>query len=277
MIDVLGMLEAEQLFNLFHENLNPFIKLFDKRLHTAAWCRQISAVLFTAMLAVSAKFHRPDIYQTLLAAAQQLVTRGIADALNHIGLVQALCVLVYWKEPTVRLGRHGSGLLQATSLTRHCYSQDGTSWIKVGFAIRLGYQLRLHARRQTPLPTDELEARLILNNERTWLNLCCFDASYRFHFDDDSDSQLVARMASPHGLRLDRWLSESLMYDCPDDALLCASIECGKVHTLCASIEASNSLIAAEALVTHCDAMVREAYVKYFEPDCEPCATARCA
>lgn len=141
-------------------------------------------------------------------------------------------------------------------------TQDGSSWIKVGFAIRLGYQLRLHTRRQHPLPMDETEARMVLDRERTWLNLVCFDSSY-------SDSDGGSLMASPYGLKLDKWLSESLMYDCPDDVLLCASVECGKVHTLCGSIESCSSPMAAQALVTHCDALVAEAYGKYFEPACE--------
>jgi hypothetical protein len=67
------------------------------KVHTAEWVRSSSTVLFSAILAVSAKFFRPALYPTLLAHAQQLVTRGIADALSQIGLVQALCLLVYWK------------------------------------------------------------------------------------------------------------------------------------------------------------------------------------
>lgn len=124
--------------------------------HTAEWVRSTSTVLFSAILAVSAKFFRPILYPTLLAHAQQLVTRGIADALSQIGLVQALCLLVYWKLP-----------------------EDNSAWMKIGLAIRLGYQLRLHTRRQTPLPAVESEARLILDRERTWYCLICFDFAYQ--------------------------------------------------------------------------------------------------
>lgn len=52
---------------------------------------------------------------------------------------------------------------------------DSSAWMRVGYAIRLGYQLRLHRRRHTPLPPDELEARVILDRERTWIALICFD------------------------------------------------------------------------------------------------------
>lgn len=56
---------------------------------------------------------------------------------------------------------------------------DSSAWMRVGYAIRLGYQLRLHRRRQTPLPPDELEARVILDRERTWIVLICFDKYVR--------------------------------------------------------------------------------------------------
>jgi len=62
--------------------------------------RKTSTVLFTAILAVSAKFFRKDLYQSLLLSAQQLVVRGTGEGTNiHIGLVQACLLLVYWKEP----------------------------------------------------------------------------------------------------------------------------------------------------------------------------------
>lgn len=125
--------------------------------HTTEWVRSSSTVLFSAILAVSAKFFRPALYPTLLAHAQQLVTRGIADALSQIGLVQALCLLVYWKEP-----------------------EDNSAWMKIGLAIRLGYQLRLHTRRRSErLPSVELEARMVLDRERTWYCLICFDFAYQ--------------------------------------------------------------------------------------------------
>lgn len=62
--------------------------------------RKSSTVLFTAILAVSAKFFRKDLYQSLLLSAQQLVVRGTGEGTNlHIGLIQACLLLVYWKEP----------------------------------------------------------------------------------------------------------------------------------------------------------------------------------
>lgn len=70
---------------------------FSLVVHTVDWVRASSTVLFTSILCVSAKFFRPDLYQPLLSHAQQLIARGIADSLAQLGLVQALCLLIYWK------------------------------------------------------------------------------------------------------------------------------------------------------------------------------------
>lgn len=65
-LGVLTETEASQLFEHFHREMNPFIILFDKHLHTVEFVRMTSTVLFTTLLAVSAKFARPDLYQVRL-------------------------------------------------------------------------------------------------------------------------------------------------------------------------------------------------------------------
>lgn len=118
-----------------------------------ATVRTNSPVLFTAMLATAAKFFRHDLYPRLLAHAQNMVTRAMGgDIEPNIGVLQAVLLLVYWKEPL-----------------------DASAWLRIGYAIRLGYQLRLYRKRIEPLPADELEARILLDRERTWIVLICFD------------------------------------------------------------------------------------------------------
>ena len=127
--------------------------------------RRTSTVLFTSILAVSAKFFRPDIYQTLLLAAQQLVVRGTGEGTHvHIGLVQACLLLVYWKQPTDSSAwiRTGEPLPVFRASESPLLSVSFTS----GFALRAAYQLGLHVKRMSPLPSDETEARLILDRER---------------------------------------------------------------------------------------------------------------
>lgn len=138
-LGILTLAEADQLWSFFFRTLNRFIILFDHVLHTREFVRSTSTVLFASILAVSAKFIRPDLYPTLLANAQQLVGRGIVESRASLGLIQAILVLVYWKPP-----------------------MDGSAWLRTGLAVRLGYQLDLHVSRTGPLPEDEHEARLIL-------------------------------------------------------------------------------------------------------------------
>jgi hypothetical protein len=96
--NLLSLEIATQLFDLFLQQLNQYIILLDPHLHTLDYVRRSSGALFAAMLAVSAKFHRKDLYPALLVAAQQLASRGMGgEGEQGIGLIQALLILVYWK------------------------------------------------------------------------------------------------------------------------------------------------------------------------------------
>jgi hypothetical protein len=113
--------------------------------HTLDLIRRESGILFTSILTVSAKFSRPALYPLLLAHAQAVLSRAMIAGDCNLSIVQALLIMVHWKAPT-----------------------DKSAWVKLGIAIRLSYQLGLHAVRQTPLPIDEVAARKIRAAERTW-------------------------------------------------------------------------------------------------------------
>lgn len=117
---------------------------------TLAYMRQTSTLLLTAVLAASAKFFHRSLRQHLLMHAQTILGRALIVGECNIAVIQALIILSSWKEAT-----------------------DRSSWVKMGTAIRLGYQLGLHVPRKEPLPLDEGEARLIADSERTWIVLSC--------------------------------------------------------------------------------------------------------
>ncbi|GAA5851024.1 hypothetical protein JCM8547_009157 [Rhodosporidiobolus lusitaniae] len=240
-LGVLSSLEAAQLIQLFHSHLNPYIILLDKHLHTPEYVRSTSTVLYTAMLAVSAKFFRQDLYQSLLLSAQQLITRCMGgDGQPHLGLCQALLLVVYWKEPF-----------------------DSSAWLKVGYAIRLAYQLGIHHKRTGPLPADEHQARVMLDSERTWITLVCFDHSYILA--DDFDTTHETRMITQHDIDIDAWLAETKPYDVPDDNEQGASIELIRVYRLCKNIVNANSKAAAHTLASHLSSMLAETHRKYLD------------
>ncbi|WWC66062.1 uncharacterized protein I303_108684 [Kwoniella dejecticola CBS 10117] len=138
----------------FHDRLNHLVAVLDYKLHTLAYLRRSSTVLFTAVIAVASKFSRPDLHHILLSHAQTLLTRSINNGVADVAVVQSIMILMYWKLPA-----------------------DTSSWRKIGIAIRMGYQLYWHVSRKQPLPDDDMAARKILNAERTWMCLFCFDRS----------------------------------------------------------------------------------------------------
>ena len=126
------------------------LSLADSSVSTLAYMRQTSTLLLTAVLAASAKFFHRSLRQNLLMHAQTILGRALIVGECNIAVMQALIILSAWKEAT-----------------------DRSSWVKLGTAIRLGYQLGLHVHRREPLPSDDMEARLVADSERTWIVLSC--------------------------------------------------------------------------------------------------------
>lgn len=143
----------------FHRHLNPMIAILDPnrkcparfpltQVHTLDYIRG-STILFTAVIAVGSRFIRKELHQPLLTHAQMILNRATATGDVNIGIIQALLILMYWKAPS-----------------------DRSAWVKIGIAIRLGYQMGMHIPRTEPLPEDERLARIIRNAERTWFCEC---------------------------------------------------------------------------------------------------------
>lgn len=94
--------------------------------------RETSAVLFSAVLAAASKFFRKDLYQVLLAHTQQLFNRALAESCYDISLIQAIGLLVYWRETT-----------------------DKSAFVKIGIAIRMCYQLGLYFSQDAPVADSD--------------------------------------------------------------------------------------------------------------------------
>ncbi|WVR07895.1 hypothetical protein IAU60_004938 [Kwoniella sp. DSM 27419] len=152
---ILSEIEALAMVQLFHDRLNPLVAVLDPKLHTLAYLRNTSTVLFSTVLALASRFGRSDLHPLLLSHAQTLLDRAITSGLAEVGVVQTIMILTYWKAPA-----------------------DTSAWRKIGIALRIGYQLYWHVPRTQRLPDDEMAARKILNVERTWQCLFCFDRSW---------------------------------------------------------------------------------------------------
>ncbi|GAA6019115.1 hypothetical protein JCM10207_006547 [Rhodosporidiobolus poonsookiae] len=240
---VCSLLEAEQLFEHYHTKMNAFIILLDRYLHTAEHVRKTSTVLFTTLLAVSAKFIRPDLYSSLWATSKQLVGRAIIDGKVSLGLIQSILLQVYWKPP-----------------------EDCSAWLRVGEAIRMGYQLHLHSHRSTPLPDDDFEARLIMDKERTWIDLCAFDQTFFLQSVDEDDGFHQTCMIPHFRINVSTWLEETKRYGVVDDLEQGADFEWMKVQRLSKAIARGGSA-NARSLSGHVQGLLDASYQRYLDPN----------
>ncbi|PWN36981.1 uncharacterized protein FA14DRAFT_152397 [Meira miltonrushii] len=239
---VLSELDARQLFDHYHQKMNGFIILLDPFLHTVDYVRRTSPTLFSTILAVSAKFIRPKLYDSLLMHAKQLVGRGIIDGKVSIGLVQSLLIQVYWKKP-----------------------DDASAWLRVGEAIRMGYQLHLHRHRTEPLPNDEYEARLILDRERTWIDLCAFDQTFFLQSAEEEDGFHQTCMVPFFKINVKDWLKETKQYGVEDDLEQGANFEWIKMQRLSRDIPRAKPG-NARALGQHIQGTLEAAHQQYLDP-----------
>ena len=150
--------------------------------HTLRQLRESSTILLTAILAASAKFFHRTMRPALLSHAQTILNRSLLVGECSTGTIQALLLLSAWKEPT-----------------------DKSSWVKMGIAIRLGYQLGLHIPRAGPLPVDAHQARLLIDSERTWIVLSCKYCNSLTCFRANDD-----RLRSIVGSETDRIVSDCM-------------------------------------------------------------------
>lgn len=134
-------------------------------MHTLNFLRTTSTVLLSAVVASASKFFRSDLHPVLISHARTLLDRAIQTGAFDAGVIQALLIHTYFKEP-----------------------EDTSGWFKVGMALRIAYSMFWHIPRTEPLPENDDEARDILvsasvtatwlttqNTERTWLAMFSFD------------------------------------------------------------------------------------------------------
>lgn len=99
----------------------------------------MSTELFTAVLMASSRIYRPDLHAVLRTHGETIISRAVIGGRGDTSLIQALMIAVSSHSAT-----------------------DTTTWQKVGWAIRLGYQFRWHTARRRPLPITDHEKRLQL-------------------------------------------------------------------------------------------------------------------
>ncbi|CED85490.1 Transcription factor domain, fungi [Phaffia rhodozyma] len=152
--------EAKTLFSVFMNRLNPICSLLDSVLHTPEWTRSTSPVLYTAILMAATQLTLVDRHARLRMFAKSLSGLAFAEGVCEIGLCQALFLLGFW---------------------RRTDEVAGGGWKLVGYAIRIAYELGLHREHVRPLPEDALEARLVLDRERTFYALTAFENLLEVH------------------------------------------------------------------------------------------------
>ncbi|CUA71824.1 hypothetical protein RSOLAG22IIIB_09883 [Rhizoctonia solani] len=145
--------EAEHLFQIFHQKLDPSIGIIDPRIHNMTAIKSRSEILFTAICAIASRYwtERPEAYTMLMSHVQTAVVEVSLNGPKSIESCQALLLLSIYHPPTQNW-------------------EDDRSWLYLGHAIRLARDLQLNTW-DAEAHFGEADEPKILNGARTWL-LC---------------------------------------------------------------------------------------------------------
>ncbi|PGH14759.1 hypothetical protein AJ80_05803 [Polytolypa hystricis UAMH7299] len=158
--NLLSLSTAQSLFENFFEYMNPFICQFDPKLHTLQYIRSRSAFLFSALLSGASKVFLPTLYPALHGHAEALLRDILSSGQTSTEIVQGICLLTYWKEPS-----------------------DSRAWLRVGYAIRACIEMGWHKLKPSNCDPGayqretEIQIRERRNKERAWLMLFVYDRS----------------------------------------------------------------------------------------------------
>ncbi|KAH7886528.1 fungal-specific transcription factor domain-containing protein [Phlebopus sp. FC_14] len=147
--------DVDKLFEIFWNQINPFIGLLDPKLHTASTIFQRCPFLFTVICAISSRYYpaKSEIYPVAMHFAKHSAANALIDGWKSVELCQAYILMSIYAVPARRW-------------------EEDRSWLYTGLAVRIATDLNLH-QVSTIQPQTERQEREILNRTRVWM--ICFN------------------------------------------------------------------------------------------------------
>ncbi|KAJ3971250.1 hypothetical protein EV361DRAFT_912156 [Lentinula raphanica] len=152
---IITPIDAEKLFKIFFDLVNPSVSIVDPVLYTAQKTVYRSPFLFTTICAISSRFYdeKPGLYVQIMNYAQLAAGTALIGGPKNIEMCIAYILLSLYPPPLKRW-------------------EESRGWLYLGVAIRIATELNLHLP-NTAKPQNEMHAREQLNRTRVWLN--CFN------------------------------------------------------------------------------------------------------
>ncbi|KAJ3787022.1 hypothetical protein GGU10DRAFT_156771 [Lentinula aff. detonsa] len=152
---IITPVDADKLFKIFFDLVNPSVSIVDPVLYTAQKTVYRSPFLFTTICAISSRFYdeKPGLYVQIMNYAQLAAGTALIGGPKNIEMCIAYILLSLYPPPLKRW-------------------EESRGWLYLGVAIRIATELNLHLP-NTAKPQNEMHAREQLNRTRVWLN--CFN------------------------------------------------------------------------------------------------------
>lgn len=155
---VISISKAEELFKLYFDSLESSVAMFDLQLHSFEFVRMTSSFLLTTICFIASMFDMESgpLSNKLEVHIHKIILPAIlTQDYRSVEIVQAFVLLAYYHP-------------QVTTLSKD------RSWLFIGYASRIGWELGMNTSMQNALsrfPNDLELIKRVRNRERTWLNV----------------------------------------------------------------------------------------------------------
>ncbi|KAF9532533.1 hypothetical protein CPB83DRAFT_846941 [Crepidotus variabilis] len=201
-LSIVSPQEVEKLFNIYFTAINPSISLLDPNLCTVPRTLSRSPFLFTVVCAVASRLDsgRPDLYRHAMHYAQLAAGTALTHGEKNVEMCQAYLLLsLYYNSPRK--------------------TEEGSTWLYLGLAIRIATDLNLHLPDVIP-PPNNMHSHELANRARVWLNCFTTDRSVGLQYG----KPLMISSNDFNACHSENWWRSSPQEMRAADILLCANV-----------------------------------------------------
>ncbi|KAI5461585.1 hypothetical protein BGZ63DRAFT_508931 [Mariannaea sp. PMI_226] len=182
---------AQNLFEGFFKYFNCLVGLLDPQLYTFSYTRETSNLLFSTILAISARVFQPESYKSIRKHSETLLGRTLLACDTAVENIWAIVCMYHWKDV-----------------------DDTRGYTLVGFAMRMAASAQwnrirggfMHGNEISSIPETEVQVRQRRDKHRVWLALGNLDRTSSFFTDRPLAAQTVNKeVVARSWLSLDKW------------------------------------------------------------------------
>ncbi|KAM5353197.1 hypothetical protein ACJZ2D_016909 [Fusarium nematophilum] len=177
-IGLISRPSGQYLFEGFFKHFNCLVGLLDPQLYTFSYTRRTSSLLFSIILAISARVFQPETYEAIQKHSEMLLGRALVTCDIAVENIWAILCMYHWKDV-----------------------DDTRGYTLLGFATRMAASAKWNKFEESMAPgkepllmaQTEAQVRQRRDKERIWLALGNLDRTSSLFTDRPLATQMISK------------------------------------------------------------------------------------